>query len=66
MKALVMSEPGNVKMTELPMPEIKSDEVLVRVRAAGICINDVENVIILIRVSVDMSLRVRSMKLVRK
>lgn len=43
MKALVMSEPGNVKMTELPMPEIKSDEVLVRVRAAGICINDVRD-----------------------
>ena len=43
MKALVMSEPGNVKMTELPMPEIKPDEVLVRVRAAGICINDVRD-----------------------
>lgn len=25
MKALVMSEPGNVKMTELPMPEMKPD-----------------------------------------
>ena len=37
MKALVMNEPGDVKMTELPMPEIKPDEVLVRVRAAGIC-----------------------------
>ena len=58
MKALVMSEPGNVKMTELPMPEIKPDEVLVDILR--------ENVIILIRVSVDMSLRVRSMKLVRK
>lgn len=43
MKALVMSEPGKVSMTEIPRPEIGPDEVLVRVRAAGICINDVRD-----------------------
>lgn len=43
MKALVMSEPGKVAMTELPKPAIGPEEVLVRIRAAGICINDVRD-----------------------
>ena len=43
MKALVMSEPGKVAMTELPKPAVGPEEVLVRIRAAGICINDVRD-----------------------
>lgn len=43
MKALVMSKPGDVVLTEIPTPVPKDDEVLVRVRAAGICINDVRD-----------------------
>ena len=43
MKALVMSEPGHVKMTEIPTPVPKEDEVLVKIHASGICVNDVRD-----------------------
>lgn len=43
MKALVMSQPGQVALTEIPTPVPQSDEVLVRIRAAGICVNDVRD-----------------------
>lgn len=43
MKALLMSKPGDVKVNELPLPELKENEVLIRVKAAGICTNDVRD-----------------------
>ena len=66
MKALVMSEPGHVKMTEIPTPVPKEDEVLVKIHASGICVNDVrdlkETVTSAIHVSVDMSMPEKSAK----
>ena len=43
MKALLMRKPGDVKLTELPTPEPGANEVLLRVKAAGICTNDVRD-----------------------
>lgn len=43
MKALLMNKPGDVALTELPTPVPKPDEVLIRIRAAGICVNDVRD-----------------------
>ena len=43
MKALLMSRPGDVKGAELPMPEPKENEVLIRIKMAGICTNDVRD-----------------------
>lgn len=43
MKVLLMNQPGDVKVTELPVPEIKENEVLLRVKAAGICTNDIRD-----------------------
>ncbi|MEI3382051.1 MAG: hypothetical protein V8R43_11535 [Dorea sp.] len=37
MKALVMSEPGHVKMTEIPTPVPKEDEVLVKTCIRNLC-----------------------------
>jgi L-iditol 2-dehydrogenase len=41
MKALVLSEYKKLEIKEVPMPVIQSDEVLVRVKAVGICGSDV-------------------------
>lgn len=41
MKALLLSEYGRLEMAELPMPRPAVDEVLVRVKACGICGSDV-------------------------
>lgn len=43
MKVLLMNKPGDVKVTEIPTPEPKEDEVLIRVMAAGICTNDIRD-----------------------
>lgn len=43
MKALLMNRPGEVQVAELPLPEIKENEVLLKVKAAGICTNDVRD-----------------------
>lgn len=44
MQALVKSEsgPGNIELREIPPPRIDSDEVLIRVRACGICGSDLK------------------------
>lgn len=41
MKAIQITEPGKITIVERPMPEIKDNEVLVKVKAAGICGSDV-------------------------
>ncbi len=41
MKALVLESYNNLVYKDMPMPEIAADEVLVRVRACGICGSDV-------------------------
>ncbi len=41
MKAQVFYEPNDMKLEERPIPEIGDDEVLVRVKACGICGSDV-------------------------
>lgn len=43
MKVLLMSKPGDVKLAEVPTPEPKENEVLIRVMAAGICTNDIRD-----------------------
>lgn len=44
MQALVKtaSGPGNLELREIPVPRIKPDEVLIRVRACGICGSDLK------------------------
>lgn len=41
MKALVLDEVGKIACKEVPQPRINDDEVLVRVRACGICGSDI-------------------------
>jgi threonine dehydrogenase-like Zn-dependent dehydrogenase len=43
MKACVLIEPGKFEIQDLPVPEIKDDEVLLRVLTSGICVNDVRD-----------------------
>src|SRR3954454_22652394 len=40
MKALVYTRPMNVEMRELDAPQLRDSEVLVRVRACGVCGSD--------------------------
>ena len=42
MRALLITEPGEAHVTELPLPAFAPDEVLIRSRAVGLCSNDVE------------------------
>jgi len=41
MKAMKFPEPGRAEIVEIPIPVPAADEVLVRVKAAGICASDV-------------------------
>jgi L-iditol 2-dehydrogenase len=41
MKALLLTDYKSLSVTDMPMPEIGEDEVLVRVRACGICGSDI-------------------------
>ncbi|MFJ6852479.1 alcohol dehydrogenase catalytic domain-containing protein [Streptomyces sp. NPDC091271] len=41
MKAVQLLEPAKVELTEVPVPEIGPSEVLLKVRAAGVCQTDV-------------------------
>ena len=41
MKALLLSEYGHLEVTDLPVPTLRADELLVRVAACGICGSDV-------------------------
>ena len=41
MKALVLTEPSRFELREVPDPQPRPDEVLIRVRACGICGSDV-------------------------
>lgn len=41
MKALLLSEYKHLNFTDLPEPQIEPDEILIRVRACGICGSDV-------------------------
>ena len=41
MKALLLSEYKKLNVVDMPTPEIAEDEVLVRVRACGICGSDI-------------------------
>ncbi|MDO5444933.1 MAG: alcohol dehydrogenase catalytic domain-containing protein [Eubacteriales bacterium] len=43
MKALVMTAPRTVELTELPTPVPGDDEILIRIRACGICMNDMRD-----------------------
>ncbi|WP_026834380.1 galactitol-1-phosphate 5-dehydrogenase [Eubacterium xylanophilum] len=41
MKALVLHDIGDMRFEEIPMPEVREGEVLVRVKACGICGSDI-------------------------
>jgi threonine dehydrogenase-like Zn-dependent dehydrogenase len=42
MKALTINKPGELQVKDLPTPTIGADEILVRMRAVGICHSDYE------------------------
>lgn len=44
MKAAVLHAPADLKIEKVPIPEIGSGDVLVRVRAAGVCGSDLDRV----------------------
>lgn len=44
MKALMMKEYMKLEYVDIPIPEIKEDEVLVRVRAASVCGSDIHGI----------------------
>lgn len=43
MKAIVETGVKQIEIQEFPMPEIKADEVLMKIRANGLCTNDVRD-----------------------
>lgn len=46
MKAAVLHAPGDIRFEDVPTPKISSNEVLIRVRAAGICGSDIPRVMV--------------------
>ena len=46
MKARVLRAVGNLEYCDYPMPEVKPDEVLFRVRACGICGSDIPRIFV--------------------
>lgn len=44
MKAIIMNEYMKLEYVDIPMPEIKEDEVLVRVKAASVCGSDIHGI----------------------
>ena len=40
MKAIILNQPKDFSIKEIDKPQIKDDEVLIRVKASGICTND--------------------------
>lgn len=45
MKAIVIKDVKTIEISDLPMPKIKADEVLMKIRANGLCTNDVRDYI---------------------
>ena len=43
MKAIILNQPKDFSIKEIPLPEIKEDEVLIQIKASGICTNDVRD-----------------------
>ena len=43
MKALLMRKPGDVVLADYPTPVPDKNQVLVRIHAAGICVNDIRD-----------------------
>lgn len=43
MKAIVLNKPGEFVITDLPRPALAPDEVLIEIKASGICTNDVRD-----------------------
>ena len=41
MKAIVIPEPGKIEIREIPMPEVKDGEALLKIKYVGICGADV-------------------------
>jgi alcohol dehydrogenase, propanol-preferring len=40
MRAILMERPGSLRLAELPVPEPGPDQLLLRVRACGVCRTD--------------------------
>lgn len=43
MKAIILNQPGDFSIREIELPNIKEDEVLIQIKASGICTNDVRD-----------------------
>lgn len=41
MKAIVLESNGNLKYKDVPVPEVKKDECLVKIKSAGVCNSDI-------------------------
>ena len=41
MKTVLINQPGEIKVTDIPMPEVKEGEALLKIRYCGICGADV-------------------------
>ena len=41
MKAIVIDTPNKIEIKEIPMPEVKENEALLKVKCVGICGADV-------------------------
>ena len=46
MKARVLRAVGNLEYCDYPMPEVKPDEVLFKVKACGICGSDIPRIFV--------------------
>ena len=44
MKAISLNQIADIKLTELPMPDIKENEVMVKVKCCGVCGSDIPRV----------------------
>lgn len=43
MQAIILNKPGDFSIKEIDTPEVKEDEVLIRIKSSGICTNDVRD-----------------------
>ena len=43
MQAIITNQPGDFTITDIPLRELEKDEVLIKVKASGICTNDVRD-----------------------
>lgn len=43
MRAIYMKEPGDVSLIDIPKPEVREEDVLIRVHRVGLCGTDLQS-----------------------